>query len=184
MIAAARKVSEPCLTCTRVVWLEKVHPIAQSAVACIDVVYKAGPCSFFGNRVTDQALWKDTKFPQDHVVPSMIAVATWPRPCFSLHETKKEYVPIPRMPPKIRCNPVSWITSCRLNISFISCTNTVGALNSNIDPWPCLPAHCFYSYSNKNPNCCRIYMLRTLWQTSPNTAVRSSLSPVLVQFVS
>jgi len=38
--------------------LKQVYPIAQCAVACIEVVYKVSPCSFFRNRVTDQALWK------------------------------------------------------------------------------------------------------------------------------
>jgi len=52
LIAAARKVIEPFLTCI-LSDLKQVHPVAQSAVACIEVVYKVGPCSYFGNMMTD-----------------------------------------------------------------------------------------------------------------------------------
>jgi len=88
-----------------------------------------------------------------------------PRLCFSLHETKKEHVPIPRMPQRVNCSPAFWITSSEAEyflyplykrgwgIKFQPRSLTVSPVNVS---------HCFYSHSHQNPNCCRIDMLRTL----------------------
>lgn len=140
------------------------------------------PCKFLDTVMPSAMILVAETRPQFH--------ARRPRLCSSLHETKKnEHTPIPRMPPKVRCNPAFWINSSDAEHILYPLYKRGWGIKFQLRPLTTSlinVSHCFYSHNNQNPNRCRIDMLRISWQTlpSPNTVVQSSLSPALIQFVS